>query len=120
MTVESINLGARQHPSTDEPNYWVSAGKSMAGDIVTLNFGRVERTIPLRWARVTATNKNSIEAALAAKIWQAVTVVTDAGDDLGYGASGTVTDLIYIANSFRARHSHGIYWEVTFSLLKIT
>jgi hypothetical protein len=120
MQIESVNLGTRQPPSIDEPSKWFSVGVSMARDVVKLDFGGTQQDIPLLWQRVTSTLKNSLETALASKDWQAVTVVCDSGDDLGYGATGTVTDLLYVGNSYRAQHRYGDYWEVSLTLRKYT
>ena len=122
MTIESVDVGKRQPPNVDEPRYAYSYGKSMAGDVVKIDFGRGEQDIPMVFSTssVTTTIKNNLETALSTKAWQTVTVVCDSGDDLGYGASGTVTDLIYVGNSFRAVWKYGAQWEVSLTLQKLT
>jgi len=119
MTIAGVNVGTRQPPSVDEPKKWFSVGVSMARDVVKLDFGGTEQDIPLYFGRLTTTLKNSLETALATADGTEITVVCDSGDDLGYGASGSVT-LLYVGNSYRAQHRYGDYWEVSLKLRKYT
>ena len=122
MTVESVNLGKRNPPAPYQPSQAVSMGMAMTGDVTVLDFGREVLDIPLHWDRVSTTNMEALKTALFLKPWQAVTIACDSGDDLGFGASGTVSTLIYVANSFRAEKvpNFGDYWRVDFTVRKIS
>ena len=119
MTVESIDLGKRQPPDENAPHKWTSVGLSMAGDVTKLDFGLTERQKTLTWKRVSAANRDSIEAALLLKEWEQITIVCDSGDTLGNGSTGTVTDFYYVAGSFRSAFLSPGYHTVSFDIWRI-
>ena len=110
-------MGKRQPPQVVNPLYWYSVGVSMARSIVPIDFGGYECDVECYWRRVSTSTRQALETALSTKNWQTISVDCDSGDDLGIGASGTIS-IKYVGNSYRFQHLHGDFWEVWITLRK--
>jgi hypothetical protein len=119
LIIEGIDLGLRNRPSVDNPTAWLSVGISMAGDVTKLDVGIEDQIIPCTFGRVTTAKKDQLQTALGLKQYETVVITTDSGDGLNYGATGVVSTLFYVANSYRAELVAPGYWLVNFSLRRI-
>ena len=111
MTIAGVSCGPRTKPAVDEPTRATVYGVSAAGSVTSQDFGRKFQDIPITFALMTATTKDSLKSALmdTIKPGNLASVTPDSGDDLGIGAAGAV-DLTFIG--YKASYVTGVRWKV--------
>jgi hypothetical protein len=102
----------------DNQYRWSSIGISASGQVTALDFGVKEADIVVTFDGMSTSLKNSIKSYLmdTIKAGNTVSVVPDAGDDLGVGATGA-TNMSFISMSSTLEAYNAWTMTITFKHL---
>ena len=121
MTIGGTDYGTRSPAQSvvDEPRRWTAMGVSLARSVQTLDFGGTEQDVPVFFQLMTEANKNTLKSYLMSTVkpYGVVAITPDSGDDLGIGASGSVS-LIFM--NFKAQWVYGTSWDVSLLFRRYT